>query len=58
MIMPSAWTREPCASTIEATRPEVISEKYSAGPNLQRDFGQRRSEQGYENGGDGASKKG
>ena len=34
MIMPSACSSEPCASTIEATRPSTISEKYSAGPNF------------------------
>ena len=27
--MPSALMSEPCASTIEATRPSTISEKYS-----------------------------
>ena len=32
--MPSACSSEPLASTIEATRPSTISEKYSAGPNL------------------------
>ena len=34
MIMPSACSSEPCASTIEATSPSTISEKYSAGPNF------------------------
>ena len=33
-IMPSACSSEPLASTIEATRPSTISEKYSAGPNF------------------------
>ena len=32
-IIPSACRIEPCASTIDATRPSTISEKYSAGPN-------------------------
>ena len=27
MIMPSAWSSEPCASTIEATSPSTINEK-------------------------------
>ena len=31
--MASACSSEPLASTIEATRPSTISEKYSAGPN-------------------------
>ena len=34
MIMPRACRIEPCASTIEATSPRIISEKYSAGPKL------------------------
>jgi hypothetical protein len=34
MIMPNACSREPCASTTEATRPSTIKEKYSAGPNF------------------------
>ncbi|MCY1542807.1 hypothetical protein D9M68_785750 [compost metagenome] len=33
-IMQIALTREPEASTTAPTRPSVISEKYSAGPNL------------------------
>ena len=32
--MPSACSSEPLASTIDATRPSTISEKYSAGPNF------------------------
>ena len=32
--MASALMREPRASTIAATSPNTISEKYSAGPNL------------------------
>ena len=33
-IMPIACSSEPLASTIEATRPSTMSEKYSAGPNF------------------------
>ena len=44
-IMPSACRSEPCASTIEATRPSTISEKYSARTELQGDLRQRRGEQ-------------
>ena len=32
--MAIALVSEPCASTVAATRPRTISEKYSAGPNL------------------------
>jgi hypothetical protein len=32
--MAIALVSEPCASTVAATRPNTISEKYSAGPNL------------------------
>ena len=32
--MAIALMSEPCASTVAATRPSTISEKYSAGPNL------------------------
>ena len=34
IIMAIALMTEPCASTTAAMRPSVISEKYSAGPNL------------------------
>jgi hypothetical protein len=33
-IIPRAWSSEPDASTMEATSPSTIREKYSAGPNL------------------------
>ena len=33
-IIAIAFSTEPCASTTAAMRPKVISEKYSAGPNL------------------------
>ena len=32
--MPSACSSEPLASTMDATSPSTISEKYSAGPNF------------------------
>ena len=34
MIIVIALSSEPCASTTAPIRPSVISEKYSAGPNL------------------------
>ena len=38
-------TIEPRASAMEAISPRTTSEKYSAGPNFERDAGERRREQ-------------
>ena len=53
----SALSIEPCASTTAAISPSTISEKYSAGPNLKRDLGQRRGEPGDQQGGHGAGEE-
>ena len=44
MIMPSAWSSEPWASTIEATRPEHHEREILGRAELQRHLGKRRSE--------------
>ncbi len=38
-----ALTTEPLASTTAKIRPSTISEKYSGGPEQQRDAGERRA---------------
>lgn len=32
--MPKAWSNDPLASTMDATRPRTMTEKYSAPPKL------------------------
>ena len=52
MIMAIALSIEPLASTTANTRPSTISEKYSAGPEQQRERGQRRAERRDQHGRD------
>jgi hypothetical protein len=52
-----ALTSEPEASTTAPIRPRIISEKYSAGPNLNASFGQRRGERGQNQRADAAGEE-